>query len=88
MFEFDAYKSAQNKEKHGIDFLEAQELWQDQSRVVFPSSNTEEPRYVMISRLHGNCWSAIFTYRQNKIRIISVRRSRENEKAIYFGSSI
>lgn len=88
MFEFDANKSALNKEKHGIDFLEAQEFWLDEARVVIPSYISDEPRYVLIARVSGICWSAVLTHREDKIRIISVRRSRENEKAIYFGSSI
>lgn len=84
MFEFDPKKSESNKHKHGIDFNEAQALWLDESRVILPSRNLEEVRYVLIAQLHGVCWAAIFVYRSTNVRIISVRRSRDNEKEIYF----
>ena len=83
MFEFDAIKSEQNKKKHGIDFEEAQILWEDKDRIVIPAKNLDEPRYLLISKVGDKHWSAIFTIRRKKIRIISVRRSRPNERSIY-----
>jgi len=82
-FEFDQYKSAANHEKHGIDFVEAQMLWQDSMRVEVPARTADELRYLVIGRIKGKHWSAVLTYRQEKIRIISVRRSRDEEVAIY-----
>ena len=84
-FEFDQYKSAANLEKHGIDYVEAQMLWQDSMRVEVPARTADEPRYLVIGRIKGKHWSAVLTYRQEKIRIISVRRSRDEEVAIYEG---
>ena len=83
MFEFDAIKSEQNKKKHVIDFEEAQILWEDKDRIVIPAKNLDEPRYLLIAKVSDKHWSAIFTIRRNKIRIISVRRSRSNERSIY-----
>jgi uncharacterized DUF497 family protein len=82
-FEFDEYKSAANHETHGIDFIEAQMLWQDSMRVEVPARTADGPRYLVIGRIKRKHWSAVVTYRQEKIRIISVRRSRDEEVAIY-----
>lgn len=82
-FEFDGDKSNSNSEKHGIDFIEAQLLWEDPDRVVIPAKTTDEPRYLLIGKIAEKLWSAVFTYRHEKIRIISVRRSRNEEVDIY-----
>jgi len=84
-FEFDARKSKQNKEKHGIDFVEAQRIWEDPERIEIPAGTEDEPRYVVIGRIEDRCWSAIITYRDDRVRIISVRRSRTEEIEIYEG---
>ncbi len=84
-FEFDPEKSATNQEKHGIDFSEAQLLWHDSMRVEVPARTTDEPRWLVIGQIEGKHWSAVVTYRDQKIRIISVRRSRGEEVAIYEG---
>jgi uncharacterized DUF497 family protein len=82
-FEFDPLKSSSNKVKHGIDFEESQLLWLDPERIVIPARTLQEARFLMIARLHGIHWSVIYTMRDSAIRIISVRKSRENEKKIY-----
>jgi uncharacterized DUF497 family protein len=84
-FEFDPGKSAVNQEKHGIDFVEAQMLWQDSMYVEVPARTEDEPRWLVIGQINGKHWSAVVTYRQERIRIISVRRSRDEEVAIYEG---
>jgi uncharacterized DUF497 family protein len=83
VFEFDPVKSDANLRKHGIDFLEAQALWADSSLVEIPARTIDEPRFLVIARLRGNHWSAVFTYRQQSIRLISVRRSRPDEVQLY-----
>lgn len=82
-FDFDPKKSSTNKDKHGIDFEEAQSLWNDPLRVVIPARSHEEKRWVMIAKLKDEYWSVIYTVRNNMIRIISVRKARQNEKEIY-----
>ncbi|MPZ00472.1 MAG: BrnT family toxin [Actinophytocola sp.] len=84
-FEFDPYKSKVNHDKHGIDFVHAQVLWQDPSRVEVPARTVDEPRWLVIGLIDGKHWSAVVTFRQDNIRIISVRRSRQEEVAIYEG---
>ncbi len=82
-FEFDKRKSQANLDKHGIDFIEAQELWTDPYFIEIPAKTSDEHRFVIIGCIRGKHWSAVITPRSNKIRIISVRRSRKEEVAIY-----
>jgi len=84
-FEYDPDKSSSNKTKHGIDFIEAQNLWADPDRLVIPAKNLDEQRYLLIAKLGGQIWSAIYTIRGHSVRIISVRRSRNNEREVYEG---
>jgi uncharacterized DUF497 family protein len=82
-FEFDPRKSRSSKKKHGIDFVEAQALWDDPDLIVIPARTTGEPRFLMIGRIEKNHWSGIITGRDDRIRVISVRRSRKEEIEIY-----
>ena len=82
-FEFDPAKSKANAAKHGIDFAQAQALWADDLRLVVPLNFLAEPRWLLVARLSGKIWTAIFTIRGESIRLISVRRARENEKENY-----
>lgn len=84
-FEFDEHKSQINQQKHGIDFIQAQELWSDPDLLEIPARTADEPRFLIIGRLKGEHWSAVITYRSKTIRIISVRRSRVEEVALYEG---
>jgi uncharacterized DUF497 family protein len=87
-FEFDPLKSIANEKKHGINFSEAQILWNDPDRIVIPARTVGETRFLLIAENEGVCWSAIYTLRGHVVRIISVRNSRENEKEIYFSGRI
>ena len=82
-FEFDKQKSRSNKEKHGIDFVEAQTLWRDISRVEIPARTKDEPRMLVVGTINKKHWTAVVTYRDNKTRVISVRRSRPEEVQMY-----
>ena len=82
-FEFDPAKSAANKAKHGLDFAEAQAMWQDPDRLTAPSAYPGEPRQLVIARIGEGHWTAVITWRGNRIRIISVRPSRDNEQKLY-----
>jgi len=82
-FEFDIHKSEENKKRHGMDFFEAQTLWDDPDRIEVPARTIDEPRFVVIRKITDKHWSAIITYRGEKIRLISVRRSRKEEVEIY-----
>jgi len=82
-FEFDPEKSESNKQKHRIDFIEAQALWDDPDLIEVPARTTDELRVVVIGKIGNQHWSGIITYRGENIRIISVRRSRLEEVEIY-----
>ncbi len=84
-FEFDKNKSSGNKKKHKINFNDAQELWDDPDLIEIPIKTSDEPRYLVIGKISGKHWSGIITYREEKIRIISVRRSRKEEVELYEG---
>lgn len=85
-FEFDEAKSLINAEKHGINFTEAQLLWCDERRLVVEARSEDEPRYALVASHAGKLWTAIFTVREDRIRIISVRRSRHGEEEGYHNS--
>jgi uncharacterized DUF497 family protein len=87
VFEFDPKKSESNKQKHGIDFNEAQALWDDPDLIEIPVQTIDEPRYLMIGMIEGEHWSGVITHRGDKVRIISVRRSRKEEVEIYESES-
>lgn len=81
-FEFNKEKNTKNQEKHGIDFVAAQRLWQG-FYVEFAAKKSYENRFAIIGKLDGICYTCIFTLRGKAIRLISCRRSREKEKDLY-----
>lgn len=82
-FEFDAAKSESNRAKHGLDFVEAQGLWNDPMLLEIPAKTEDEPRYLVVGSIDGKHWSAVITYRGANVRLISVRRARTEEVALY-----
>ncbi|MDD2583110.1 MAG: BrnT family toxin [Desulfuromonadaceae bacterium] len=84
-FEFDPDKSIVNSGKHGIDFVQAQAIWDDADYIEIPLKTCDEVRFMVIGMIDGKVWSGIITYRGESIRIISVRRSRKEEITIYEG---
>jgi uncharacterized DUF497 family protein len=88
VFEYDPNKSAENKRKHGIDFEDAQKLWADPAVMEIPARTSDEPRWLLIGKIAEKLWSAIITRRGENIRLISVRRSRDEEVALYESEDI
>ena len=82
-FEFDEAKSQTNFLKYGINFADAKALWDDPRLLEIPANTEDEPRYLVIGLIYEKCWSAVITYRGTNIRLISVRRSRTEEVALY-----
>jgi uncharacterized protein len=82
-FEFDLKKSEINRTKHNIDFMEAQHLWDDPMLLEVPAKTEDEPQYLVIGLIDGKHWSAVITHRDTSIRLISVRRARTEEVALY-----
>ncbi|HEX7046338.1 MAG TPA: BrnT family toxin [Gammaproteobacteria bacterium] len=87
-FEFDPRKSERNLAKHGIDFIAAKQLWGDSKLLEVPARTEDESRFVVIGQVDGKHWSAVITYRGERIRIISVRRSRAEEVALHESQEI
>ncbi len=84
MFEFDPAKSDANRIKHGIDFVEAQALWQDDDLIDLGMVEYDgETRHLFVGQWRGRRWTAVVTYRGGSIRIISVRRARGSEEMAY-----
>ena len=84
-FEFDPAKSLVNKDKHGIDFEEAQAIWHDEVRLQVSARLVGEPRLLTIGRIGDKCWTAVWTLRGSNLRLISVRRARDTEIESYVG---
>lgn len=84
-FEYDPDKSAANREKHGIDFDEAQALWDDPYLIEAPANVAGEPRFLAVGMIGARHWTAVYTYRSDRVRIISVRRARKQEIDHYEG---
>jgi uncharacterized DUF497 family protein len=82
-FEYDPQKSEANRAKHGIDFEQATALWSDPFLLEAPALTEDEPRFVAIGRIDGRHWTAVFTWREDRVRLISVRRSRRKEIETY-----
>jgi uncharacterized DUF497 family protein len=82
-FEWNSEKSVSNEEKHGIDFLAAQELWEDENRIEIYAPYPVEDRRILLARYHEKIWAAVYTLRGEAIRIMSVRRARKKEVNLY-----
>lgn len=87
-FEYDPAKSRSNRAKHGLDFVEAQRLWDDPDVLEIPAKTRDESRFLVIGKIDGKHWSGVITYRGDKLRIISVRRSRAEEVMLYESQEI
>ena len=82
-YEWDENKSRLNKEKHGIDFNAATNLWNDKDRIEIQTIFPDEDRSILIAKVENKLWAAIYTKRNDVIRIISVRRARKKETMLY-----
>ncbi|MFH1356974.1 MAG: BrnT family toxin [bacterium] len=82
VYEFDERKSRLNRVKHGIDFYEAQKIW-DNSHVAFLAKGLDEIRYAIIGQVREHTYTCIYTMRGQRIRLISCRRSRKQERQLY-----
>jgi len=64
--------------------IQAQALWSDPDRIEGPGRSTDEPRFQIVGQIAETTWTATVTYRHEEtIRLISVRRTRDSEKAQY-----
>lgn len=82
-FEYNLNKSKSNKAKHGVDFEEAKSIWLE-DHIILPAITRGEKRFMIIGRIGASLFSCVFTIRKNNIRIISSRKSRKNERRIFY----
>lgn len=82
-FEYDPVKSAKNLAKHGIDFEDAQRMWENDVAEFITKPGSDEVRWMVYGIIDGKNWTAIVTYRDRACRLISVRRSRKSEVMRY-----
>ncbi len=82
-FDWDPHKNELNRQKHGIDFSSARMLWEDPERIEIEAPYPLENRFILVGNINNRLWTAIYTIRNETIRIISVRRSRKGEKKLY-----
>ncbi len=88
-FEYDAQKSKANKNKHGLDFEQAKALWDDYFAIELQSKQIQgEDRFLLLGKIKHEHYTAIITYRDSNIRIISIRSSRKNEVVFYENNKI
>ena len=81
-FEYHEDKSKDNLKKHGISLADAKFLWLGPSIEIEGHCDTE-PRKILIGKIQDKFYSCVYTFRANKIRLISLRRSREKEERLY-----
>ena len=82
-FEFDPKKSRLNWERHGIDFEDAQALWEEFHVVIAAKPVAAEVRHTLLARINGDCWAAVFTMRGEVVRLISCHRADGRLERIY-----
>lgn len=89
-FEWDPIKSEQNKRKHGVSFINAVQIWQSVHVSVknIACIKEGETRSATIGLIDGKLYTAIWTKRKDAIRLISVRRSRDGEKEIFWKKTV
>lgn len=83
--EWDVSKSEKNKEKHGIDFGRALEIWRGYHLEVdgIARSVDGEERGSTVGLVGCEVYTAIWTKRSVYLRLISVRRARKREKEVF-----
>jgi uncharacterized DUF497 family protein len=81
-FEWDEQKRIANLEKHGLDFLDAVDVFET-PHVVVPSTHSSEQRFLAIGVIQGRFVTVVYTMRSGATRIISFRRSRYEERQKY-----
>lgn len=82
-FEFDPKKSTSNRVKHGIDFHEAQVVWEDENHIALLTDFMDEERWLIVGRIGQKIWTVVYTERLDSIRIISARRASKKEIEAY-----
>lgn len=85
-FEWDEAKASSNLTKHGIAFADAVGVFEDELALTIRDDNDDEERHVTVgSDCLGRVLVVVFTWREDRIRIISARRATKPERKTYAG---
>jgi uncharacterized DUF497 family protein len=82
-FEWDQNKREHNLQKHGIDFIDGIEIFDDSDRIECESTRNGETRFLTIGCVNDIVLLLVYIQRGAKRRIISVRRASKNERQAY-----
>ncbi len=83
-FEWDENKRHANLEKHGIDFVDAIQIFADAACIEFDSVRNGEKRYQVIGMVEEVVILLVYTGRSEKKRVISARRASKKEREVYY----
>lgn len=86
--EFDPFKDLRNIENHGLSLAKGELIFQDENHPVIPSIRLidGEERFKIIGLIRRRLHIAVFVWRGDAIRFISVRKSNSSEERIYYSS--
>ena len=83
-FEWDPVKAAKNRKKHGVDFADAVSVLYDELAVTIPAPHAGEERFATVGQdALGRLLVVVYTWREERIRIISARRATGLERRQY-----
>ena len=84
-FEWDEQKRLSNLQKHGIDFIRACQIF-DSYTVEFEDNRYDygEDRYIAVGKISEQILTVVYTYRRDKIRLISARQATKYERKLYY----
>ncbi|ULB12162.1 BrnT family toxin (plasmid) [Cereibacter azotoformans] len=84
----DPAKDAANLQKHKLPLIFGDRIFEDDSHLIIPSIRAEdqEERFKVVGEVEGKLFTAVFTWRGDLPRYISVRRSNNGEERAYRSS--
>lgn len=84
-FKWDEKKNQTNAEKHGIDFIDAEEIF-NSVRLTVDDNRRDygEPRKISIGKIGPHVCVVVHTERKGVIRIISARKANQRERRKYY----
>jgi uncharacterized protein len=87
--EFDAEKDEVNRFKHGLPMAFGRQVFDDPLHQLLPSFRPidGEDRYKVIGMVDGKLYTAVNVMRDERVRMISVRRSNASERRDYDSDS-
>ena len=88
-YEWDEAKREANLVKHGVDFMDALEVFADPLRVERVNQRREyaEERREVVGMVRDQMLFVVYTLRGEVRRLISARRASRNERRAYYAGS-